>query len=353
MFATFDLIKWLPAGLSLFVSLVLIKLAFNIFYKEPAKNQQTESSWLKQILFFGFVTFCVVTTIVLMPISIQTRGQVFNLLGIAITAVIALSSTSFVGNLMAALMLKAINSIRAGDFLKVGDHFGRVTEQGLLHTEIQTEERTLTTLPNLFLITNPYTVVRSTGTVITCTVSLGYDVSRHKIEKALIEAATKSGLKDAYVQILELGDFSVSYKVSGLLDKVKFLLSSRSSLRAHVLDELHESGIEIVSPNFMNQRVLDKRAVFVPEKSREEENSNEGGLNSLKLPEDLIFDKAEEAQSKESIKELLKKIEAKIDEVKAKVLITESEKDKESLQKRIESLEQRAKRLNELLTKAD
>jgi len=151
-------------------------------------------------------------------------------------------------------MLKVIGGIRPGDFLTVGDHTGRVSEQGLLHTEIQTEDRTLTTIPNMFLINNPHTVVRSTGTIISATVSLGYDVSRFKIEKALIEAAQRSGLKESYVQVMELGDFSITYRIAGFLEKIKFVISARASLRAHILDVLHENGIEIVSPNFMNQR---------------------------------------------------------------------------------------------------
>ena len=44
--------------------------------------------------------------------------------------------------------------------------FGRVTERGLFHTEIQTEDRDLVTLPNLYLVTNPVKVVRTFLTVL-------------------------------------------------------------------------------------------------------------------------------------------------------------------------------------------
>jgi len=37
----------------------------------------------------------------------------------------------------------------------VGDYFGRVTERGLFHVEIQTEDRDLATLPNMFLVSQP------------------------------------------------------------------------------------------------------------------------------------------------------------------------------------------------------
>ena len=52
------------------------------------------------------------------------------------------------------------------DVFVVEGHRGRVSELGLLRTEIQTERRNLTTFPNLYLVTNPVTVVRSSGTFI-------------------------------------------------------------------------------------------------------------------------------------------------------------------------------------------
>tara|TARA_B100001971_G_C18267808_1_gene595584 strand:- start:15181 stop:15936 length:756 start_codon:yes stop_codon:yes gene_type:complete len=198
---------------------------------------------------------------------------------------------------MAGFMLRAIDAIRPGDFLKVGEHVGRVSEQGILHTEIQTEDRDLTTLPNLYLVTSAVTVVRSSGTIISATVSLGYDISRTKVETLLLEAGERAGLKEPFVQVLELGDFSVNYRIAGFLEEVKYLISFRSKLRGHMLDVLHENQVEIVSPNFMNQRVypVDKSFIPRPSKSKVEVET--------KAPEDLIFDKADEAQSVDKIRE--------------------------------------------------
>jgi small conductance mechanosensitive channel len=118
----------------------------------------------------------VLVVIRLIPMSDSTRGQVLTLLGIVLTGVIALSSTTFVANAMAGLMLRIIKSFHPGDFIRIGEVFGRVTERGLLHTEIQTQDRDLTAFPNLIIITNPVTVVRSSGTIVSANVSLGYDV---------------------------------------------------------------------------------------------------------------------------------------------------------------------------------
>ena len=52
------------------------------------------------------------------------------------------------------------------------DHFGRVSERGLFHTEIQTQDRDLTMLPNLYLVTHPVTAIRSSGTIVSSIVTV-------------------------------------------------------------------------------------------------------------------------------------------------------------------------------------
>jgi len=121
--------------------------------------------------------------ILVIPMGDTMRGQVLSLIGILLSAAIALSSTTVPGNAMAGVMMRGVRNFRMGDFIRAGEHFGRVSEQGLFHTEIQTEDRELTTIPNLHLVTHPVTTIRTSGTMISTSVSLGYDVSRLRIEE--------------------------------------------------------------------------------------------------------------------------------------------------------------------------
>tara|TARA_R110002072_G_scaffold276051_1_gene437353 strand:- start:81766 stop:82809 length:1044 start_codon:yes stop_codon:yes gene_type:complete len=327
------ILQWLPSfGLSILG--ILCVLAYNFIFLNPAKKDPTQSRMGRQFGVGLVLLIFVILVLLSLPISEGMKGELLNLLGLAITATIALSSTTLVGNSMSGLMLKIIDNIRPGDFLKVGEHMGRVSEQGILHVEIQTEDRDLTTLPNLYLITNPVTVVRSSGTIISTTLSLGYDVSRHRIEKLLIDAATKAELKDAYVQILELGDYSVTYRVAGFLIDPKYLISSRSKLRGQVLDVLHENGVEIVSPTFMNQRVYQSNENFIPKPEKKIKDSDNG-----KSPEDLIFDKAEQAEDLEKVKEMIKETQEKLKELeklKDEKTDEEYEAQRAKLQKRLD-----------------
>lgn len=322
--------NWLPT----FFVTVVVCIVY-ILYKKlflESSNYDLHKKGFRQFILFMIALCGFVGILLFLPIAEGSRQQLFNLLGIALTATIALSSTTFVGNAMSGLMLKSINAIRLGDFLTVAGHTGRVTEQGILHIEIQGEDRGLTTLPNLLLVTNPINIVRSSGTIISATCSLGYDVSRKKIEKCLIEAALRTGLTDPYVQILELGDFSITYRIGGFLEEVKYLISMRSKLRGAMLDVLHESGIEIVSPNFMNQRVLSADKVFIPKREKVEEVINE------KSPEDVMFDKADEAQSIGDLQIRISNYAKEIEEIEEKM--SEVEDKAELKAKKINSLKE-------------
>lgn len=240
--------------------------------------------------------------VISLPVDVETRGQILGFLGILLSAAVALSSTTLLGNAVAGLTLRAVRGFRVGDFIRVDEHFGRVTEQGLVHTEIQTEDRDLTTLPNLFLATHPVKVVRSSGTVLSAQVSLGYDVPRARVEQLLLQAGTDVELEEPFVSILELGDHAVTYRIAGLCTDVPHLISTRSRLRAAMLDRLHEGGVEIVSPAFFNTRGLPRDTAVIPDAVLTTPAAGE--------PEAVIFDKAEDATTLERLRAELASLEA-------------------------------------------
>ncbi|MGJ8641703.1 MAG: mechanosensitive ion channel family protein [Opitutaceae bacterium] len=256
----------------------------------------SDSKVIPQLLMLVFSIVGVVFIILALPISDTLRGNILSLLGLVMTGVMALSSTTFVANAFAGSMLRLTRSFRVGDYIRIGEQGGRVTERGIFHTEIQTEDRDLTTFPNLYLVTNAVTVVRASGTIISATVSLGYDLEHGRVERLLIEAATKIELKDPYVHVVDLGDFSVSYKVYGFLEDIKVLITTRSRLKKAILDVLHGANVEIVSPTFMNQRPQQDGVVFIPKHSK---HAKPVKVTEEKVAEEIAFDKADDAVAAE------------------------------------------------------
>lgn len=271
------------------------------------KPVEAELRIYRQLIMLSLVAVAMVLVILTLPIDPAAQGNLLGLIGLLVSAIIALSSTTFVGNAMAGLMLRSVGSFRPGDFVRVGEHFGRVTLMRLLHTEVQTEDRDLTTLPNLYLVTNPVKVVHKDGTLVSGTVSLGYDVPRQDVERLLLEAAAQTGLRDPFVLVVELGDYSVVYRVRGFLENVETLISAHSRLNAAVMDCLHAGGVEIVSPTFMNQRVHAHDSTFMPRAVPLPQPAPQDGA-----AESLMFDKADRAASKEKLKLRLEQVEARL-----------------------------------------
>lgn len=245
-----------------------------------------------QLASWATLLLALVLVIIQLPLSEVTRGQILSLIGVLLTGVIAFSSTTFVANAMAGVMLRAVRTFDVGDFIEINDRWGRVSDKGVFHTEVQTEQRDLLTVPHLYLATHPIKVIHKSGTVVSSALSLGYDLQRQQIEALLLAAATAVELEEPYVHVDHLGDHAVTYKVSGFLVDVSKLLTTKSNLRKSILDTLHGAGVEIVSPNYINQRQFSQWQKALPPAARPELCA---GDEPVVTAEDIVFDKAESA----------------------------------------------------------
>ena len=293
----------------------------------------------RQLIMLGLTLAGLLAVVFVLPVSESSRNQLMGLIGILISGVFAFSSATVTSNLMAGMLLRITKPFRVGDFIRIGDHFGRVSERGLFDTEIQTETRELIALPNTYCIGNPVTTIRSSGTIISATLSLGYDLDHRRIEPLLMEAAEACGLSEPFVHILQLGNFSVTYRVSGFLEEPKRLISARSNLYACVLDTLHGNDIEIMSPSFMNQRKTGDNTRIIPTRkslTKPEEPDS--------LAEDIAFDKAEQAELLENEKSLVVK---EIEKLELSIKQVTGEEEKKVKKAELEKMHERLKALKE------
>lgn len=328
-------IQFVPTAVTL-VLVVIVLVAMRSFLgkaaSSPTKNFRTHATML------GFTIAGALAVGLVLSHEVGLGESMMQVIGAIMVGTLGLSSTTVLGNALAGVQMRVVAAFKAGDFLRVGEHFGRVTERGLFHTEIQTEDRDLTTLPNLFLVSNPYRVVRASGTIISATISLGYGTSRERIEQALLRAAENAGLTEPFVQVVDLGDFTVKYRIAGLFTDVKQILTCRSNLRKQVMDAVHGAGIEIVSPTFMNTRALDPDEQVVPVRTLRRQKDD------APTPESIMFDKAEEAESIENIRRRLDAIETELADATAG-LKAASETEKPVIAAEIEALDAESEKL--------
>jgi small-conductance mechanosensitive channel len=335
------LLPYLPAAAA--VILVAAGLALVRRLLERGAELSGEHTFRGQLTMLVLSGLGLILVLAALPLRDATRAQLLNLAGIVLSAGIALSSTTFIGNAMAGMMLRAVRNFRTGDFIRVEQHFGRVTERGLVHTEIQTEDRDLTTLPNLFLVTHPVTVIRTSGTIVSAEVSIGYDIAHARVERLLLDAAVAAGLAEPFVHITSLGDFSVGYRVAGFLSDVRRILSTRSRLRACAIDALHGDGVEIVSPTFMNTRA------FAPEMQFLSLGRRTPALDrGARVAEDVVFDKADQAAALVELRRIHRAVGEKLSELEARIGKAEVD-EKQALQAARAHLLRRCAHLDETI----
>lgn len=333
-------LQFLPLIATLFVAALVLFVAERIF-SSKATQVGEKQKFTKPLVMLGLSAICLIGVILALPLGAGLKGNLLSLLGLVLTGIIGLSSTTFVSNAMAGFMIRSVGSFRSGDFIKVESHFGRVSERGLFHTEIQTEDRDLTTLPNLYLVMNPVSVVRSSGTIVSANISLGYDVRHDEVETYLKRAAEAAGLDEPFVQVLELGDFTVVYRIAGFLKDTKGLVTARSRIRVEAMNTLHEAGIEIMSPSVMMQRPISSEERIMPKGHGYRKMAKK---RDAVLVEEKIFDKAERAENLERLQEALKDLGQRRAELEKSIQVADAdampglEKDLSILDAEIESV---------------
>jgi hypothetical protein len=162
-----------------------------------------------------------------------------------------------------------------------------------------------------------------------------------------MQAAHSSQLQDPFVQLTELGDFSVTYRISGLLVDVKQLLTAKSLLHEKMLDCLHQDNIEVVSPTFMNTRAIERGQDFIPGYVTESDEADKGSAKAV--PEDMVFDKAEEAESIEKLRERYDALGKDIEETKQRIKDAEDEFEEDELKAKVARIETSREKLAEVI----
>lgn len=335
---------WLPALAAIFITILVIAV-LRIVLRRRGGIDNAETRFRMQLATVGILLLGLLVVVFLLPEG-SDSDLAFSIVGLIVTGALAISSQSIIANAMAGLMLRSVSSFKPGDFIEVADSMGRVTERGLFHTEIQTADRDLITLPNAIMVNQPVRVVRASGTIVSATASLGYDVSRHTLEELFVAAAESAGLIDPFVQVIELGDYSVNYRIAGFLEDPRSLLAARSRLRMKILDTLSEAGIEIMSPMYVARREASNDPLL-PEADPNQRKK------FRRTAEDRVFDKAETAATIEETKSKLNEATENLDLIRLELnnedeeIAARAHKAVERAQRRIELLEARLASLTE------
>ena len=240
---------------------------------ERLSRGNTTLSWLgsdtmpttRRLFSFAIWVFAIAMAYPYLP---GAQTEAFKGMSVLLGLMVSLGASSMVGQGAAGLILTYTRTLRAGEYVRVGDHEGTVVRTGLFTTTIHTGLGEELTLPNSMItgtVTKNYSrTVHRRGYIIDTTVTIGYDTPWRQVEAMLIEAAKRTaGILDTPPpRVFQTGlmDFYTEYRL------VAQAVPSQPRPRAEVLTQLHaniqdvfsEHGVQIMSPHYMEDPASEK-----------------------------------------------------------------------------------------------
>ncbi|MDI1300573.1 MAG: mechanosensitive ion channel family protein [bacterium] len=174
-----------------------------------------------------------------------------------ITGIIAFAMQDTLGNILGGIALQLDNSIHIGDWIRVDDVSGRVTEVHWRHTAVRTRNGEIVVLPNSLLMKAKFTVVGRDDTPQWrrwIHFSVSYQVAPQKVinavEKALIDADILHVSHQPAPQciVMDYKEGATQYAVRYWLTNPQFDDPTDSAIRVHIYAALQRQGYVLAHP---------------------------------------------------------------------------------------------------------
>ena len=188
-------------------------------------------------------------------------SEAFKGMSLLLGLMATIGGSSVLGQAASGLVLMYSRTLRVGEYVRISEHEGTVTEMGAFTTRVRTGLGEELTLPNslvLGTVTKNYSrVVKGRGFVLDTTVTIGYDTPWRQVEAMLIEAARRTeGVMDEpepRVFQVALSDFYPEYRLvcQASATQPRPRAEVLSALHANVQDVFNEYGVQIMSPHYL------------------------------------------------------------------------------------------------------
>jgi small-conductance mechanosensitive channel len=226
---------------------------------------------------FSFIVW-VFALAIAYPYLPGAQTEAFKGLSVLIGLMVSLGGAGVIGQAFSGIILMYVRLFRRGDYVRIGDNEGTVTEIGLFATRIRTgmgEEISISNAAVLAATTKNYSrAVPGTGYVLDTPITIGYSTPWRQVEAMLLEAARRTEeiahKPEPIVRQTALSDYYVEYRL------VAYSPAESPMARADLLNRLHgniqdvfnEHGVQIMSPHYMmdpkEPQVVPKDKWFTP-----------------------------------------------------------------------------------------
>lgn len=248
-------IFFIARGISAFSKRVLRRMA------RPSTLKWLTAETLQPTMRLTSLAIWLFALVMAYPYLPGSGTDAFKGLSVLLGLMVSLGATSVIGQGAAGLILTYTRTLRVGEFVRVGDYEGTVTEVGMFTTTIRTGLGEVLTLPNSMItgsVTKNYSrIVQGPGYVVDTVVTIGYDTPWRQVEAMLLEAARRTDgvLQTPMPQVFQtaLSDFYPEYRLvaQAIPSEPRPRAQLLSLLHANIQDVFNEYGVQIMSPHYL------------------------------------------------------------------------------------------------------
>ncbi|HYP71084.1 MAG TPA: mechanosensitive ion channel domain-containing protein [Variovorax sp.] len=188
------------------------------------------------------------------------QSDAFKGISVLVGLMLTLGGSSLVGQGASGLILMYSRTLRVGEFVRVNDQEGTVTELGTFTTKIRTGLGEEISMPNSLImgsVTKNYSrTVRGQGYILDAIMTIGYDTPWRQVEAMMVEAAQRTDgvLQSPAPQVFKTGlsDFYVEYRLvcQAIPSQPRPRAEVMQLLHSNLLDVFNEHGVQIMSPHY-------------------------------------------------------------------------------------------------------
>lgn len=189
------------------------------------------------------------------------QTEAFKGMSVLLGLMVSIGASNMLGQAISGLIVTYNHTMRVGEYVRVGDMEGTVTEVGTFTTRVRTGMGIELTIPNTLVIgsvTQNYSrAVPGSGYIVDTDVTIGYDAPWRLVHTMLKEAARRTeGISPTPAPVVfqtALSDYYVEYRIvaHALPTQPWPRAELLSRLHAHVQDIFNENGVQIMSPHYM------------------------------------------------------------------------------------------------------
>ena len=190
-----------------------------------------------------------------------SQTEAFKGISVILGIMVSIGAAGVVGQIASGMILVYTRALLVGEYVRILDNEGTVTELGLFVTRLRTGMGEEIALPNALVLANVTRnfsrVAAGRGFVLDTTVTIGYDTPWRQVHAMLVEAASQIPLirqdPAPYVMQTALSDFYVAYRLVVYVsaDTPASRAQVASNLNSAIQDTFNKYGVQIMSPHYL------------------------------------------------------------------------------------------------------